>query len=427
MDFINYNKNYLSEITKQNNFTLTKNRLNDIFNDFANYSNQLRELIANTNSTIYQSVGNFNSFFVNVGDGTIQQRRIQEIIVGEEGFSLNRIPSLPVERNSILQVNNANEINFVGLNINTTIKSNNNNIDFGLITKNELSNQIISPSIFANNSIGFDRFKDTQITDFIYRASLTEKNLYPNFQFDIVTPDYGDGSDKLFNFSRKSWDWIKPLNDQCEDTNLMEFLHLMITPKSIADNCEIMDSIYSYIFRFSPFWSIYIKTKNKKMHNWLLGSASSQFVYPDDIDKPNPTSRVQDSEVNKYLTFYLANTLYFDNIRYKRDPSVAEFEIEDCGTFSDNLFTYDTFVSFDDTYVKWYPSYIGAMHITRNLLKPDFKVNKRMCYESIYADYTKRHGRPALQKQNVPDAILNRLRTHYGVVDSDWDYEGVYN
>jgi hypothetical protein len=67
------------------------------------------------------------------------------------------------------------------------------------------------------------------------------------------------------------------------------------------------------------------------------------------------------------------------------------------------------------------------MYIDRIYLNPTFKINKRMCYEAIYADYTKKHGRPALQKANVPDVIVNRLRTHYGVIDSDWDYEGVFN
>jgi hypothetical protein len=430
MNFIDYNKNYLSETVKRNRYILTKEMANHIFNQFANYANELKDVVDGIKATIYQTSGNTDTYFVNVGDGTVVQKTIEDIIAGIDGYTLNKIPAAAIADTCILQVNNNKQLNFIKLQNNSIIKGNSKNLIIESIKKDDIAIQASFSSIFKDNSISFAKFNKTPqiLSTFAKETLLTDEHLATAFRFTVLEEN-SLSADNFFYSARKGWDYFIQNPTHFEDTELRQILHLMITPKSIKNGVRLQDmTSYDRPYRplmLSPFWSIHIKSKTKKMHNILKFNPQ---IIADNIIQPSPLTRIEDSNVMKYIYFFSQLSHFFNDIRDKKPLSngtnIENLEIESCGTFEDNLFTNDLFVN--NIGVSLY-AYIGPMYIDRKYLNPTFKINKRMCYESIYADFTKKHGRPALQKENVPEAIVNRLRTHFGVIDSDWDWDGVFN
>lgn len=432
MDYINLPKNYLTNIAKFKNFILKKEDFNRIFDTFATNLNLLKDEILNTNNFIFQSSGNLNTFFVNIGDSTVQQKTLENLYT-DVGFSVDKIFSDSIDFNSVMHIDSSGEAKFLSIITGNCITIKNNNIDFTLINAENLQNQIFNSSFLMDETITFDKFDKSTQDIFLFNVKLDKSNFVDNFEFDFNNQTIQDNqqvNDFFWSF-RKSKSWFK---DVCVDTKLDKMLHWIITPKALADNLSLVDENgRKHMHLICYNWSLLIKNPkpiadfyNIKTHSMLdtrgyqanRYNTSSYLAYLEKEAERAKENQGKNTGNTDYFKFLREHT-FFDRI-----------EFEACGTFDDNLFTNDCFVFSDNIPgVGIYNSYIGPMYLDKSLLSPEFRITKRMCYEAIYADHTKKHARPPLRKENIPVEILNRLRDRFGVVDDDWKWgeDGVYN
>jgi hypothetical protein len=242
----------------------------------------------------------------------------------------------------------------------------------------------IANRLSRDNELNMDNFDDESISPIVSR--LTETNWTGFFALQKDSEVFNNVAFVNQNFPEK---WILPY---------------LITPKALGNNA--INSIpLSNRLHVPTTWSILIKERTKKMQSIL-----------------ETRSWYRDFENNFSLFVYI----FYNNTKPNLDPLLSRYYndldsiIEYGGTFDDNLFTNDLFfVSPSQGYQNYGYSYCGPLFISQYHLNPNFKINKRMCYEAVYANNVP-HRFPPLQKSSVPPQVVEALERVYGVVDSDW-------
>lgn len=434
MDYINLPKDYLTSVAKFKNFVLKKDDFNRLFDNIATNLNSLKDEIVNTNNFIFQSSGNINTYFVNIGDSTVEQKTLENLYT-DVGFSVDKIFSEIIDYNSIMYIGNDGSSKFIPIVPRSCLTIKNNNIDFNLIKIENIDGQKLDSSFLADSTITFNRFNQEAQNIFLSCVKLSSLNFANDFVFDFGSNYFQAGYlESIFFRSRKSKDWFKNV---CVDTKLDRLLHWIITPKSLADNLLLTDENgLKHMHLICYNWSVLIKSNaltasyyksryDKRLTPPAISSSgvATNFVVHFKGDEPSDSSLID-------LIFQRDVSIDRTGEEDSDLPFFGNIEFEGAGTFDDNLFTNECFVfSGNIPNVGICNSYIGPMYIDEKLLSPTFKITKRMCYEALYADHTKKHARPPLRRWYIPIVILNILRDRFGVTDDDWKWgvDGVYN
>jgi hypothetical protein len=404
---LDYNKNKLLSTIRNNTFSIiTKENLNNEFQKFTNFLNGMRDKINNIQDTPYISQGNYNTFFANTRDGRVVQLAEQDIFVSDN-IDIENISSETIANNSILETDAQGSLKFKEIIPNCLLYFSNDSFDFSKITSRNLGAVQIPIQSIKDNSISIENFDNAIIPYIANRLSRDNELNMDNFDDESISPI-------VSRLTETNWTGFFALQKDSEVFNNVAFVNqnfpekwilpYLITPKALGNNA--INSIpLSNRLHVPTTWSILIKERTKKMQSIL-----------------ETRSWYRDFENNFSLFVYI----FYNNTKPNLDPLLSRYYndldsiIEYGGTFDDNLFTNDLFfVSPSQGYQNYGYSYCGPLFISQYHLNPNFKINKRMCYEAVYANNVP-HRFPPLQKSSVPPQVVEALERVYGVVDSDW-------